>query len=200
MYYGSNGSASFNSDLASLLTPDSVIMSMDLSILYGEYAIGQVLSEAALTVPFDGRLEIVAPADVQATATADGAASRIITAVTYADSSHVYLLSYGWQGDTSTVYEAKTVETTSDGVSAAATQLASQGYAISAFGGNNTLGLVIVGIRVQGDTMPRPLIISTLNKEGATISSVPTNPGPVSYTEVIDLTPKGGGYIGVEEQ
>jgi len=35
--------------------------------------------------------------------------------------------------------------------------LASEGYFISACGGNYTDGWVLVGMRVQGDTVPRPL-------------------------------------------
>jgi len=42
-------------------------------------------------------------------------------------------------------------------VLSAATNMASQGYIISAFGGNDTDGYILVGMRVQGDNLPRPI-------------------------------------------
>ena len=37
-----------------------------------------------------------------------------------------------------------------------ASDLAQQGYIITAVGGDTTNGFLLVGTRVQGDTMPRP--------------------------------------------
>jgi hypothetical protein len=66
------------------------------------------------------------------------------------------LISYGWQGDTTTVYEAQTVIASPVNVQSAATTLAKEGYFISAFGGDDTFGYILIGMRVQGDTLPRP--------------------------------------------
>jgi hypothetical protein len=52
--------------------------------------------------------------------------------------------------------------------------MAGEGYIISAFGGNDTNGYMLIGMRVQGDTLPRPI-------EGAT----PT--GPPYYTTGVYL-------------
>ncbi len=41
-----------------------------------------------------------------------------------------------------------------------ATTLAADGYFISAFGGNDADGYIIVGMRVKGDTLPRPMSIN----------------------------------------
>ncbi|MHB8304341.1 MAG: hypothetical protein ACYDC6_16255 [Acidobacteriaceae bacterium] len=41
----------------------------------------------------------------------------------------------------------------------AATSLANAGYIITAFGGNPTDGYVLVGTRVRGDSMPRPILV-----------------------------------------
>jgi hypothetical protein len=44
-------------------------------------------------------------------------------------------------------------------VGTAATTLASQGYIITAIGGDATNGIVLVGTRVQGDTLPRQILV-----------------------------------------
>jgi hypothetical protein len=107
---------------------------------------------------FDYRLEAVSPAQIQAAVAADGAESRIVTAVTFDDSlGDAILISYGWSGDTTTVYGAKTAVATPTDVANQATTLASEGYFISAFGGNDTDGYVLIGMRVQGDSLPRPI-------------------------------------------
>ena len=56
--------------------------------------------------------------------------------------------------------------------------MAGEGYIISAFGGNDIDGYLLVGMRVQGDTLPRPI-------EGVT----PT--GPPYYTTVVYLRASG---------
>ncbi len=71
------------------------------------------------------------------------------------------LISYGWTGDAHTVYETRTVIAASAGVVAQAKVLAQAGYTISAFGGNDANGYLLVGTRVQGDTAPRTLVITT---------------------------------------
>jgi hypothetical protein len=97
----------------------------------------------------------------QATATLLGQAGRVITAVTFNDSGDVYFLNYGWSTDTSTTYDTKVAFATFDTVGKKATDLANAGYIITALGGNHTSGLVLVGTRVQGDTMPRSTIVVT---------------------------------------
>jgi hypothetical protein len=51
------------------------------------------------------------------------------------------------------------VTATLDGVGAAAMNLGAQGYIITALGGDNTNGFLLVGTRVHGDTMPRPVLV-----------------------------------------
>ena len=73
-------------------------------------------------------------------------------------------MSYGWQSDTSTVYDATVWEANTSDSAAIATELAglaSQGYIITAAGGNATDGLVLVGTRVHGDTLARPYWFSS---------------------------------------
>ena len=136
--------------------PNAVIDSIDLEPTCNAIAVSWVQTEQ--TGEFDYKMEAVPPSQLQAAVAADGAASRIVTAVTFDDSSgDAILISYGWSGDTATVYEAKTVVATPTDVANQATILAGEGYFISAFGGNDTDGYMLIGMRVQGDSLPRPI-------------------------------------------
>jgi len=147
---------SYTSYLQSVASSNAVITSMDLEPACNVLGVSWV--QTAQTGEFDYRLEAVSPTQIQATAAADGAESRIITAVTFDDASgKAILISYGWQGDTTTAYEAKTVVAMPTDVANQAIILASEGYFISAFGGNDNDGYMLIGMRVQGDTLPRPI-------------------------------------------
>jgi hypothetical protein len=45
----------------------------------------------------------------------------------------------------------------SNQIGATAAALGNDGYFISAFGGNDNDGYILVGMRVKGDTLPRPI-------------------------------------------
>ena len=168
--YASDAYANFQADLQSsawpglqdgttTLTPassSSVISSLDLESASGVFALAWIQSTQASG--FLGHQIAVAPADMQATATREGAAGRVITAISY-DAGQVTCLSYGWQSDVGTVYESQVVTSSTPGAAAAAASLAAQGYIITASGraddGSNVL---LVGTRVQGDTAARPLM------------------------------------------
>lgn len=147
---------SYSSYLQSVASPNAVITSMDLEPVCDMLGVSWV--QTAQAGGFDYRLEAVPPAQIQATVAADGAESRIVTAVTFDDSSgNAILISYGWQGDTTTAYEAKTVVAMPNDVLNQATLLAGEGYFISAFGGNDTDGYMLIGMRVRGDSLPRAI-------------------------------------------
>jgi hypothetical protein len=55
------------------------------------------------------------------------------------------------------VYETKVSVATFDTVPSEAANLAAQGYIITAFGGSPDDGFVLIGTRVKGDSLPRPL-------------------------------------------
>lgn len=105
----------------------------------------------------------IAAAALQSTATTEGANGHVITAVSYdagaGSTPGITFLSYGWQADTSTIYEAQVATATPANAASAAANLASQGYIITALGLGDSAGdIVMVGTRVQGDTMPRPFM------------------------------------------
>ena len=108
-----------------------------------------------------------------------GRKSRVITAASFDASGNAVMISYGWQGDTTTVYDAQTTVVSPRQVVTAATTLANEGYFISAFGGNDTDGYILIGMRVQGDTLPRP--ITALNVSAPNIPTTVPYYTPVVY-------------------
>lgn len=165
------GDPTISSYLQSVAASNAVINSMDIQ----SSCVGVAWVQTAQAGGFDQRLETIPSGagqltQLQAQATQDGAASRVITAVSFDTSGNAYLLSYGWTGDTTTAYEAQASVVSASQVTSTATELAGEGYFISAFGGNSTSGYLLIGTRVKGDTLPRPI-----NKEiGSSNSPNPT--------------------------
>ena len=174
--------------LESITAPNVVIDSIDLEPACN--AIGVSWVQTTQTGGFDYKLESVPPSELQTTIEADGAASRIVTAVTFDHSSgDAVLISYGWQGDKATVYEAQTAIVSPANITSAAVTLAKNGYFISAFGGNDTDGYMLVGMRVQGDTSPRP----TSGSSGAPASSE-----TVPFTTVVWFSEPSPSNVGAD--
>jgi hypothetical protein len=185
----------FNAMLrSSVVAPNVVIFSVDLELQPHTFGLAWV----ATSQPggFDYRMEAVPASQIQATAAADGAQSRIITAVSFDQvSGSAFLISYGWRGDMTTAYDAQSVVTTKEEVSVQAASLASQGYFISAFGGDDAEGYILIGMRVHGDTMPRPIQFGSRSKGFIRAS----NPDNAYFTTVVDLHWLGD-YALIEEQ
>jgi hypothetical protein len=97
---------------------------------------------------------------LQAVATQTGVQGRVITAVSFHGTNVVYL-SYAWTKDVATRYESAVVSTSFDNLVATATNLAAQGYIITALGGDPARSYVLVGTRTSGQTTPRPLAVAT---------------------------------------
>lgn len=166
MYYRGGDYSSVMSDLQAFAAPNVVFTSLDLEPAENAYAVSWV--QTAQTGGFDYRIDPVIPAgtnqqpQIQAQAALDGTESRVVTAVSFDESGNAVLISYGWTGDTKTMYETQTTIVPPGGaigtkVLSAATTMASEGYIISAFGGNDTAGYILVGMRVQGDNLPRSI-------------------------------------------
>jgi hypothetical protein len=157
MYYKSGAYIALISDLQAIsATNNAVIISFDPEPGNKVYAVAWV--QTAQAGGFDYRMEAVPPAQLAATVAADGASSRVVTAVSIdASTGLADLISYGWQGDTTTAYETTTQIVSPQNITSAASAMAAQGYIISAFGGNDTNGYALVGMRAAGDTMARAL-------------------------------------------
>lgn len=143
-------------------TSDAVITSLDLEPASDLFAVSWIQTPpvngaAAQANGFVMLQNTVASAQLQAAATAEGAAGRVITAISANEPGEVTYLAYAWQADPTTLYDLKVITASTAGAPAAAGTLAAQGYIITATGQADGSGdLFLVGTRVQGDTMPRP--------------------------------------------
>jgi hypothetical protein len=156
--YSSDLQANLIANLGALPKTSTVVTSIDLEPANGTFAMSTF--QASQVGAFDVAAQSVAPSALQAAATREGAGGRVITAVSY-NSGQIYYLSYGWTGDPSTSYDCVAVTTTIDQVPTAAIGLAADGYILTAFGSGDTGtdGFVLVGTRVHGDSLPRPLTV-----------------------------------------
>lgn len=150
-----------DSELLSLVNGRNVFTSLDLELSNHAYAVSWV--ESASVGGFQYFQQTVASDQFQAVASQLGQQSRVITAVSFDASGNVYFASYGWASDVTTPYEVKVATATADTVGSAARNLANAGYIITSLGGNSTVGFLLVGTRVQGDSLARPVMVVTHN-------------------------------------
>jgi hypothetical protein len=151
--------------LDALANGHNVFFSLDLQLANYTFAASWIQSNTA--GGFSYSQQSVDPSQLQAVATQLGQQSSVITAISYDASGNAYFIAYGWTGDT-TVYEVLVATATFDNLNTQATNLANAGYIITAVGGNPTNGFLLIGTRVQGDTMARPIVV--LNSNTATSS------------------------------
>ncbi|MGA9672555.1 MAG: immunoglobulin domain-containing protein [Terracidiphilus sp.] len=180
--YQSDPMGKFASDLAAYSAPNVVINSLDEETANDIFALEATSTQQATgfamthsSVPLSG---------LQGLATQLGTLSQVVTAVSFDAVGQVDVLSYSWQGDPSTPYDAVVSPVTIDTVGVAAQQMARDGYIITAFGGTSTSGFILVGTKVQGDSMPRPTIVSpnmSTPGKGFAPVAMPTDWGTADY-------------------
>lgn len=144
--------------MPALTSGNVVVTSLSVAPANNLYALSYI--QASQSGSFDLAQHSVSLAQLQASATTEGALGRVITAVTI-DSGNVDYFSYGWTGDTSTVYESRVLFATFSTAGSIAASLASQGYIITAMGddaANPSSQIIVIGTRVQGDTTPRSIL------------------------------------------
>lgn len=151
---------SLESDLTALAIPNTVITSLDINNNIGLFANSWV--KTSLAGAYSGIRQTVQLSAFQAAATQAANKGQVITAISY-NAGQVYFISYGWDQDSTTLYEATVSTATLSTIGTAATTLSSEGYIITAMGGNSTDGYLLVGTRVQGDSMSRPIELSNQN-------------------------------------
>jgi hypothetical protein len=151
--FQSDAYTNLESDLDALNQPNIIVTGLDLEAANQCFAVSFL--ETGQATGFTFLRQWVPSSQVQAIATYLGQQSQVVTALSF-NAGQVYVLSYSWQGDTKTVYEATVVSATSETYVSQATSLAAQGYIVTAMGGDPTDGLLLVGTRVQGDAMARP--------------------------------------------
>jgi hypothetical protein len=139
--------------------PGSVITSLSFVPVADAVALGFIHGNTSSG--FD-RAEYTVPASgLQGLATQEGLRGRVLTAIAY-DGAQATAFSYGWAGDPSTVYEAKVVFGTLDTATDLIKGLAADGYILTSTGSTQAAdgsGVILIGTRVQGDTMPRPILV-----------------------------------------
>jgi hypothetical protein len=152
-----NGTGPDSSSIGPLSAPNLVITSLTLSPVNDLFGLSWI--QNSQSSGFDVIEHNVSPGNLQAAANSEGEQSRVITSLSY-NSGQVTYLSYGWTADTSTTYETQVVMATLNTAATAAQNLAAEGYIITALGGDVSNGILIVGTRVKGDTLPRPILVT----------------------------------------
>lgn len=202
--YGSDLFDNFQADMqnsawpasfgASPGTASSVITSLDLEPAYALFAVAWV--QSAQQTGFQPAQNTVAAANLEAAANQEGANGRVITAVTNNVGAITYF-SYGWQADTATIYEAHVVTTSPSNAPSAAAELAAQGFIITATGqADGTGNVLLIGTRVQGDTMARPFVAA----QGAQQIQAMMQQGYANVGVIVDYTNPANPYTFLGER
>ncbi|HKR28694.1 MAG TPA: immunoglobulin domain-containing protein [Acidobacteriaceae bacterium] len=183
--YQSDPMEKFAADLVTYSASNMVINSLDEEPGNDTFALES--TNTTQTTGFAMTHSVADVSDLQVLATQLGLQSKVITAVSFNAAGQLDVLSFSWQSDPATPYDALVAPVTLDTVAAKAQQMAAEGYIITAFGGNVTSGFVLVGTRVQGDSIPRPLIgsssMSTAGKGFAAVA-MPTDWNTNPYTPI----------------
>lgn len=173
-YYQSDVFGNLDADLSALISPNIVVTSLDLEPANQVFAVSWLQMSGPSR--FNLQSQWVAPADLQTVASQLGTESRVITAISF-NTGEVDVLSYAWQSDTITAYDVKVVPATAADFWTDAMGLAQAGYIITAMGGDPADGILLVGTRVQGDSIPRPFAYytaaGTQGKISTTVFSLP---------------------------
>jgi hypothetical protein len=203
--YGSDIFDNFEADLqdtawpvfgngASPASAASVITSLDLEPANILFAVSWI--QSAQQTGFELVQNTVTAANLSAAATQEGASSRVITAVSN-NAGEITYLSYGWQADTATIYEAQVVTASPTDAPTAAANLAAQGFIITATGQADSIGnVVLVGTRVQGDTMARPFVAA----QGSSAIQAMTQQGYANVAVIVDLSNPTNPYTYIGER
>jgi hypothetical protein len=155
-------------DLSSYIDASSVVTSLDIEAGNDVFAMAWMKGSAT---GFDYKHEVASMSGLQALVATDGANSRVVTAISFDGTGQVHFLSYGWGSDTKTVYDTSVAVASFDEIPAQAMSLANAGYIITAFGGDPTYGYVMVGTKVHGDSLPRPILTFPPAPSGTSINS-----------------------------
>jgi hypothetical protein len=161
------------------LSGGAVVSSLDIEPANSMFAVAWI--QDPQQTGFEQNLSTVDLAGLPAAVAQQGAAGRVVTAISSND-GQITFFSYGWESDTTTVYETQVVTASTADAPTAAADLAQQGYIITAFGLADTSGdFVLVGTRVAGDTMARPFLtaqtsaaVQTIQQQGYAVVAVIT--------------------------
>jgi len=203
--YGSDLFDNFDADLQNTAWPAfsngaspasgaSVVTSLDLEPANVLFAVSWI--QSAQQTGFELVQNTVTAANLEAAATQEGASSRVITAISN-NAGEITYLSYGWQADTATLYETQVVTASPTDAPTAAADLAAQGFIITATGLADSSGnVVLVGTRVQGDTMARPFVAA----QGSSAIQAMMRQGYANVGVIVDLSNPTNPYTFLGER
>jgi hypothetical protein len=153
-FYNTDYFDNLNSFLASVNVSNTVVTGMDIEPGYDEF--GASWLQSTSSGGFDLQQHTVNVGNLAQNIANEGLNSRVVTAIAY-NGGQVTYLSYGWAVDRSTAYDEQVVLTDFNGAASSASLLAQQGFIITAVGGTQSAGLMMVGTRVHGDSLSRQL-------------------------------------------
>ena len=203
--YGSDFFDNFQADLQNTAWPafangdspasaQSVVTSLDLEAANVLFAVSWV--QSAQQTGFELVQNTVTATNLEASATQEGASSRVITAISY-NAGEITYLSYGWQADTATLYESQVVTTSPTEAPTEAARLAAEGFIITATGQADSSGnILLVGTRVQGDTMARPFVAA----QGTSAIQTMMQQGYANVGVIVDLSNSTNPYTYLGER
>ena len=183
--YGGFPLGEFSSELSSLSVPTTVVTGLDVEPLSSIFAASWISTTTG--GGFDMAQNTVTPSNFQTAASQDGTNSRVITAVSW-NSGQISYLSYGWQSDTTTVYDVQTATATIDTVSSVAQRLAAEGYIITAMGGTAAEGILLVGTREHGDSLARSMMVANLAANESPENIYQQGYAVVGFLDIVDST------------
>jgi hypothetical protein len=155
-----------DADLASYTDASSVVTSWDIESGNDVFAMAWMKGPST---GFDYKHETVALSGLGALVASDGTNSRVVTAISFDGLGQIQLLSYGWANDKTTVYDTSVATASFDDIPTQAASLANDGYIITAFGGNETDGYVMIGTKVHGDSTPRSILTFPPATDGSAV-------------------------------
>ena len=156
-YTGNMGTTRMTDLMSQASTSNGVITSLDFVDENTTYAWSRV---GSVGQDYFAVWSVVSPTDVASHVALEGAHGRVITAVA-AHAGTVWIVSHARAGEPPTVYDTSVRGATGSTVGQVSSGLAADGYIITAMGRDGAGGLMLVGTRVQGDRMARPLAVVT---------------------------------------
>ncbi len=154
--YGSYAYSDLQSTLSNLSGPSIVITGMDLEPVSSATAFSWV--QQSTGEAFDGAFHTVATSSLAGAIASEGKLGRVVTAISY-NNGQVSYMSYGWQGNGTDVYDSVVQTATMGNAAETVTTMAGEGYILTAIGGNEYSGVLLVGTRVSGDSLARPISV-----------------------------------------
>ena len=162
-FYGSDMLAALDVDLIQIgALQNAVITTLDEQVPYNllAYAYQQ---DQTVTGGFVQTRSVANSSNLQSSVQSLGAQGSVVTAVSINASGFLDLISYTWTGAVNAHYDAQGLVATSNNVGQQAASLAANGYVLTAIGSNGPNSFILVGTRVQGDSLPRPFAYNSMS-------------------------------------